>query len=87
MSPLSYHAVKLLPKRRTALDIYRKANPPFIIAAVREKRNIHAEENVVRQLGDCNRLRDADMYIIRYGRFQGQRCIIGKEKLIMKDLS
>jgi hypothetical protein len=36
--------------------------------AVREKHNIHAEENVVRQLGDYNKLRDADMYVMRYGR-------------------
>jgi hypothetical protein len=36
--------------------------------AVREKRNIHAEENVVRVLGDYNKLRDADMYVMRFGR-------------------
>jgi len=36
--------------------------------SVREKRNIHAEENVVRVLGDYNKLRDADMYVMRFGR-------------------
>jgi len=35
---------------------------------VRDKKNIHAEENVVRELGDYNRLRDADMYIMKMGR-------------------
>jgi hypothetical protein len=36
--------------------------------AVREKKNIHAEENVVRVLGDYNKLRDADMYVMKFGR-------------------
>jgi deoxycytidylate deaminase len=31
-------------------------------------KNIHAEENVVRSLGNYNRLKDADMYILRFGR-------------------
>jgi len=29
---------------------------------------IHAEKNVVKMLGDYNKLRDADMYVIRCGR-------------------
>ena len=29
---------------------------------------IHAEKNVVKKLGDNNRLKDADMYVIRCGR-------------------
>ena len=34
------------------------------------ERNIHAEENVVKALGNYHKMRDADMYIIRFGRGQ-----------------
>ena len=29
---------------------------------------IHAEKNVVKVLGDYNKMRDADMYVMRYGK-------------------
>lgn len=35
---------------------------------IREPKNIHAEENVVRVLGDKSKLRGADMYVMRFGR-------------------
>jgi len=35
---------------------------------IREPKNIHAEENVVRVLGDKSKLRDSDMYVMRFGR-------------------
>jgi deoxycytidylate deaminase len=31
-------------------------------------RNLHAEENVVRSLGNYNKMKDADMYIMKFGR-------------------
>lgn len=33
-------------------------------------RNLHAEENVVRSLGNYNKMKDADMYIMKFGRGQ-----------------
>jgi hypothetical protein len=42
-------------------------NKTFNNTFIREPKNIHAEENVVRVLGDYNKLRDADMYVMRFG--------------------
>ena len=39
---------------------------------IREPRNIHAEENVVRVLGDKSKLKGADMYVMRFGRGEKQ---------------
>jgi hypothetical protein len=48
---------------------YRSINEKsFYNTYIREKHNIHAEENVVRKLGDYNRLRGADMYVLKYSR-------------------
>jgi hypothetical protein len=43
---------------------------------------IHAEKNVVKQLGDISKLRDADMYIMRLSRFKdesGSRQFLGSK--------
>lgn len=39
---------------------------------IREPKNIHAEENVVRVLGDKSKLKGADMYVMRFGRGENQ---------------
>jgi deoxycytidylate deaminase len=43
-------------------------NKSFSNTFIREPRNIHAEENVVRVLGDKSKLRGSDMYIMRFGK-------------------
>jgi hypothetical protein len=42
-------------------------NKTYYNTYIRERKNIHAEENVVRVLGDYSKLKDADMYVIRFG--------------------
>jgi len=59
---------KIIAEATNRIGYRAQGESTFYNTAVREKRNIHAEENVVRKLGDYNRLRDADMYVMRYGR-------------------
>ena len=59
---------KIIAEATNRIGYRPQGESTFYNTAVREKRNIHAEENVVRQLGDYNKLRDADMYVMRYGR-------------------
>lgn len=59
---------KIIAEATNRIGYRPQGESTYYNTAVREKHNIHAEENVVRQLGDYNKLRDADMYIMRYGR-------------------
>jgi hypothetical protein len=43
-------------------------NKTYYNTFIREPKNIHAEENVVRSLGDYTRLKGADMYVMRFGK-------------------
>ena len=54
-------------------------NKTYYNTYIREPRNIHAEENVVRVLGDKSKLRDSDMYIMRFGRGEKQDCFINSK--------
>ena len=44
------------------------SNKTYNNTYIREPKNIHAEENVVRSLGDYTRLKGADMYVMRFGK-------------------
>lgn len=59
---------KIIAEATNRIGYRSEGYSTYYNTAVREKRNIHAEENVVRVLGDYNKLRDADMYIMRLGR-------------------
>jgi hypothetical protein len=59
---------KIIAEATNRIGYRNEGYSTFYNTAVREKRNIHAEENVVRVLGDYNKLRDSDMYIMRFGR-------------------
>lgn len=59
---------KIIAEATNRIGYRNQGESTYYNTAIREKHNIHAEENVVRKLGDYNKLRHADMYIMRYGR-------------------
>jgi hypothetical protein len=48
------------------------SNKTYSNTYIREPKNIHAEENVVRVLGDKSKLKGADMYVMRFGKGEKQ---------------
>jgi deoxycytidylate deaminase len=70
---------KIIAEATNRIGYRPQGESTFYNTAVREKRNIHAEENVVRQLGDYNKLRDADMYVMRYGRGDKNRTFVNSK--------
>jgi hypothetical protein len=62
------HRGKIIAEATNRIGYRSKCNKTYYNTFIRDKRNIHAEENVVRVLGDYNKLRGADMYVMKYGR-------------------
>jgi hypothetical protein len=58
---------KIIAEATNRIGFRSTENKTYYNTYIREKKNIHAEENVVRILGDYNKLRDADMYVMRFG--------------------
>jgi len=58
---------KIIAKASNRIGYRSKGDRSFYNTSIRAKKNIHAEENVVRVLGDVTKLRDADMYVMRFG--------------------
>jgi len=59
---------KIIAEATNRIGFRSVNNKTFYNTFIREKRNIHAEENVVRKLGDYNKLKNADMYVLKYSR-------------------
>jgi hypothetical protein len=59
---------KIIAEATNRIGYRSICNKTYSNTFIRERKNIHAEENVVRVLGDYSKLKDADMYIMRYGR-------------------
>jgi hypothetical protein len=59
---------KIIAEAANRIGYRSICNKTYHNTFVRDKKNIHAEENVVKVLGNYNRLKDADMYVMRLGR-------------------
>jgi deoxycytidylate deaminase len=61
---------KIIASAVNRIGYRREDSRSFYNTYLHTDKNIHAEENVVRTLGNYNKLKDADMYIMRFGRGQ-----------------
>jgi len=59
---------KIIAKAANRIGYRSETSRSFYNTYLHTDKNLHAEENVVRTLGNYNKLRDADMYIMRFGR-------------------
>lgn len=59
---------KIIAEASNRIGCRREGEKTFYNTAIRERKNIHAEENVVRVLGDYSKLKDSDMYVMKFGR-------------------
>lgn len=62
------HRGKVIAEATNRIGHRSKFEKTYYNTFIRDRRNIHAEENVVRVLGDYSKLRGADMYVMKYGR-------------------
>jgi len=59
---------KIIAEATNRIGYRSICNKTYHNTYIRESKNIHAEENVVRVLGDYSKLKDSDMYVMRFGR-------------------
>jgi hypothetical protein len=70
---------KIIAKATNRIGYRSKGDRSFYNTSIRAKKNIHAEENVVRVLGDHSKLRDADMYVMRFGHGENKDTFINSK--------
>ena len=70
---------KIIAEAFNRIGYRSKGDRTFYNTSIRAKKNIHAEENVVRVLGDYNKLRGADMYVMRFGQGENKNTFINSK--------
>jgi hypothetical protein len=70
---------KIIAEATNRVGYRSVCNRTYYNTYVRERKNIHAEENVVRVLGDYSKLKGADMYIMRFGRGENSENFINSK--------
>ena len=73
------HRGKIIAEATNRIGFRSKGDRTFCNTSIRAKKNIHAEENVVRVLGDYSKLKGADMYVMRFGQGENWNTFINSK--------
>jgi len=70
---------KLIAQATNRIGFRQIGNKTYDNTFIREHRNIHAEENVVKTLGDYSKLKGADMYVMKFGKGENQDTFVNSK--------
>jgi deoxycytidylate deaminase len=70
---------KIIASAVNRIGYRQEASKSYYNTYLHTDRNLHAEENVVRSLGNYNKMKDADMYIMKFGRGQNDGAYVNSK--------